>query len=90
MLPNCAPNVWQHFTTRIGSNVIVGRSGLQSAAPRNGLVVDNGGLSRKASRPSSSVSSRVPATGHARDKRFSHDSGLSDGSYVRRRHRPHR
>ncbi|KAL0859360.1 hypothetical protein ABMA27_011152 [Loxostege sticticalis] len=62
----------------------------QRQTARNGLVVDNGGLSRKASRPSSSVSSRVPATGHARDKRFSHDSGLSDGSYVRRRHRPHR
>lgn len=41
------------------------------------------------SAPSSSSAcsgSRPPP--HA--KRFSHDSGLSDGSYARRKHRPHR
>ncbi|XP_060808708.1 uncharacterized protein LOC106140418 [Amyelois transitella] len=60
---------------------------------RNGLVVDNGGLPRKPGSSSSSGSStpRVvdPTRGFA-NKRFSHDSGVSDGSYVKRRSRPHR
>ncbi|XP_028039871.1 uncharacterized protein LOC114250265 isoform X3 [Bombyx mandarina] len=52
------------------------------------LIVDAGGLSRELRR-SSSDSSREH-TARTQCKRYSHDSGLSDGSYVKRRHRAHR
>ncbi|XP_063370658.1 vitellogenin-2-like [Cydia amplana] len=50
----------------------------------SGLVVDAGAAGRRAS-PSSSASSASSASGPSgpSDKRFSHDSGLSDTSYRR-------
>ncbi|CAH0688507.1 unnamed protein product [Chilo suppressalis] len=59
----------------------------QNRDAHRGLVVDAGERSRKLASSSSTTEER---TRTQRDKRFSHDSGLSDGSYAPRRHRQHR
>ncbi|XP_052757033.1 uncharacterized protein LOC128202082 [Galleria mellonella] len=56
---------------------------------RGQLVVDSGGAGRKSARVSSGDST-PPRRAGRRHKRPSHDSGLSDGSYVATRHRLHR
>ncbi|XP_026483810.1 uncharacterized protein LOC113391896 [Vanessa tameamea] len=60
---------------------------------RERLIVDAGGINRIPVDVSSSTdSSPLQSHTHTRDhcKQYSHDSGLSDGSYLRQRHRPQR
>ncbi|XP_046974992.1 uncharacterized protein LOC124541174 [Vanessa cardui] len=60
---------------------------------RERLIVDAGGINRIPVDVSSSTdSSPLPSHTQTRDhcKQYSHDSGLSDGSYLRQRYRPQR
>ncbi|CAH2084291.1 unnamed protein product [Euphydryas editha] len=59
---------------------------------RERLIVDAGGVDRVPVELSSSSDSVPvhPRTYTRERKQYSHDSGLSDGSYLRQRYRPHR
>ncbi|KAG6464921.1 uncharacterized protein LOC115453436 isoform X2 [Manduca sexta] len=54
------------------------------------LVVDGGGGGIGAVKPTAGSSSSAGRPARTHHKRFSHDSGLSDGSYAPRVRRPHR
>ncbi|XP_045457593.1 uncharacterized protein LOC123667798 [Melitaea cinxia] len=62
------------------------------AHTRERLIVDAGGVDRvPVELSSSSDSVPVQPRPYTRDrKQYSHDSGVSDGSYLRQRYRPHR